>query len=60
LIGGLANPLASSLAKQLPALRAEIARAAEHFAAGRTTSADASRVEAVLQPVSDAEVRRTG
>jgi hypothetical protein len=52
--------LDDSLATQLRALGAEVARAAEHFAAGRITSPDASRVEAVLQPVSDAEVRRAG
>jgi FMN reductase len=46
------------LAAQLRALGGEVARAAEHFAAGRITSPDASRAEATLQPVSDAEVRR--
>jgi FMN reductase len=50
--------LDDSLARQLRALGAEVARAADHFAAGRITSADASRVEAALQPVSHAEVRR--
>jgi len=50
--------LDDSLARQLRALGAEVARAAGHFATGRITSADASRVEAALQPVSDAEVRR--
>jgi FMN reductase len=50
--------LDESLAAQLRALGAEVARAAEHFASGRITSPDASRAEATLQPVSDAEVRR--
>jgi FMN reductase len=50
--------LDESLAAQLRALGGEVARAAEHFAAGRITSADAGRVEATLQPLSDAEVRR--
>jgi FMN reductase len=50
--------LDESLAAQLRALGAEVARAAEHFATGRITSPDASRVEAALQPLSDAEVRR--
>jgi FMN reductase len=51
--------LDESLAEQLRALGAEVARAAEHFAAGRITSPDAGRAEAIIQPVSDAEVRRT-
>ena len=51
--------LNESVAAQLRALGAEVARAAEHFAVGRITSPDAQRVEATLQPVSDAEVRRT-
>jgi FMN reductase len=50
--------LDESLAAQLRALGGEVARAAEHFSAGRITSPDASRAEATLQPVSDAEVRR--
>jgi hypothetical protein len=53
--------LGGSLGQQsLRALGAEVARAAEHFAAGRITSPDAQRVEATLQPVSDAEARRAG
>jgi hypothetical protein len=43
---------------QLRALGGEVARAADRFAAGRITSPDAQRVEATMQPVSDAEVRR--
>jgi FMN reductase len=50
--------LDESLAAQLRALGGEVVRAAERFAAGRITSPDASRAEATLQPVSDAEVRR--
>jgi FMN reductase len=50
--------LNESIATQLRALGAEVARAAGHFAAGRITSSDAERAEAALQPVSDAEVRR--
>jgi FMN reductase len=50
--------LDESVAAQLRALGGEVARAAEHFAAGRITSPDAQRAEATLQPVSDAEVRR--
>ena len=50
--------LNQSVAVQLRALGAEVARAAGHFAAGRITSPEAGRVEAALQPVSDAEVRR--
>jgi len=50
--------LDESVATQLRALGAEVARAAEHFSAGRITSPDAGRAEATLQPVSDAEVRR--
>jgi hypothetical protein len=50
--------LNESLAAQLRALGGEVARAAEHFAAGRITSPEAGRAEATLQPVSDAEVRR--
>jgi FMN reductase len=50
--------LNQSVAGQLHALGAEVARAAAHFAAGRVTSPDAGQAEAALQPVSDAEVRR--
>jgi FMN reductase len=50
--------LDESLAAQLRALGGEVARSAERFAAGRVTSPDASRAEATLQPVSEAEVRR--
>jgi FMN reductase len=50
--------LDDSIASQLRALGGEVARAAEHFAAERITSPEAGRVEATLQPVSDAEVRR--
>ena len=49
--------LNEGLAAQLRALGAEVARAAERFAAGRITSPEAGRAEAALQPVSDAEVR---
>jgi FMN reductase len=52
--------LNESLATQLRALGGEVARAAGRFAAGRITSTDAGQVEATLQPVSDAEVRRAG
>jgi FMN reductase len=50
--------LNDTVAGQLRALGAEVARASEHFAAGRMTTAEASRAEATLQPVSDREVRR--
>ena len=50
--------LNDSLATQLRALGAEVARAAEHFASGRITSPDAGRAEATLQPLSEAEVQR--
>lgn len=50
--------LNESLAAQLRALGAEVARAADRFAARRITSPEAARAEATLQPVSDAEVRR--
>jgi FMN reductase len=50
--------LDESLAAQLRTLGAEVARAAERFAKGRITSHEAGNVEATLQPVSDAEVRR--
>ena len=49
--------LNESVAAQLHALGAEVARAAAHFAAQRITSPEAGRAEAALQPVSDAEVR---
>jgi FMN reductase len=49
--------LNESVATQLHALGAEVARAAERFAAQRITSPEAIRAEAALQPVSDAEVR---
>jgi FMN reductase len=52
--------LSESLAAQLRALGGEVARAAGHFASGRITTPEASRAEATLQPVSDAEVRRSG
>jgi len=45
-------------AKQLRALGAEVARAAERFAAGQITSPEARRAEAALQPVSETEVKR--
>jgi FMN reductase len=51
--------LSDGIASQLRALGGEVARAAEHFASGRITSPDAGRAEATLQPVSDAEVRRS-
>jgi FMN reductase len=50
--------LNESIASQLHALGAEVARAAEHFAAGRLTSSEAAQAEAALQPVSDTEVRQ--
>jgi len=50
--------LNEGLAAQLRALGGEVARAARHFTSGRITTPDASRAEAALQPVSDAEVRR--
>jgi len=50
--------LDDSVAAQLRALGAEVARAAEHFAAGRITSPEAERAEATLQPVSEGEARR--
>jgi len=50
--------LNDGIAGQLRTLGGEVARAAEHFAAGRITSLDAGRAEAALQPVSDVEVRR--
>jgi len=50
--------LDDSVATQLRALGAEVARAAGHFVTGRITSSEAERVEANLQPLSDREVRR--
>jgi FMN reductase len=50
--------LDDSVAAQLHALGAEVARAAEHFAVGRITSPEAERAEATLQPVSETEARR--
>jgi FMN reductase len=50
--------LNAGIVEQLHALGAEVARAAERFAAGRITSPDAARAEAAVQPVSDAEVRQ--
>ena len=50
--------LNDSVAAQLRTLGAQVVRAAEHFAAGRITTADAARAEAALQPVSEREVRR--
>jgi len=50
--------LSENLATQLHALGGEVARAADRFAGGRITSPDAQRVEATVEPVSDAEVRR--
>jgi FMN reductase len=50
--------LDDSVAAQLRALGAEVARAAGHFAAGQITSAEAERAEATLQPLSDSEVRK--
>jgi len=47
----------TSVARQLRALGAEVARAAERFAHGRITSSEAASTEARLQPVSDAEVK---
>jgi len=47
----------NSVARQLRALGAEVARAAELFAQGRITSSEAASTEARLQPVSDAEVK---
>jgi hypothetical protein len=47
------------IAALLRILGAEVATAAEHFAAGRITSSEAARTEATLQAVSDAEVPRT-
>ena len=52
------HALNESLAAQLQTLGAEVARAAGHFASGRLTTPEASRAEAALQPVSDAEVKR--
>jgi FMN reductase len=52
--------LNDSVAGQLRTLGAEVARAAERFANGRITSQAAGRVEATLQPVSDAEAKRAG
>jgi FMN reductase len=49
--------LDDAVASQLRALGGEVARAAEHFAAGRITSPEAEVAEATLQPVSDNEVR---
>jgi FMN reductase len=46
-----------SVARQLRALGAEVARAAGLFAQRKLTSAEAARTEALLQPVSDTEVR---
>jgi FMN reductase len=51
--------LDQTVADQLRTLGREVARAAEHFAAGRITSPEAARAEASLQPVSEAEIRRT-
>ena len=50
--------LNDTVAGQLRTLGAEVARAAERFASGRITSPAAAGVEATLQPVSDAEVKR--
>ena len=50
--------LDDSVAAQLRALGAEVARAAGHFAVGRITSPEAERAEATLQPVSESEARR--
>ena len=50
--------LNDTVAGQLRTLGAEVARAAERFASGRITSPAAGGVEATLQPVSDAEVKR--
>jgi len=50
--------LDDTVATQLRTLGAEVARAAEHFAAGRITSPEAARAEAALQPVSEGEARR--
>lgn len=50
--------LDDSVAAQLRTLGAEVARAAEHFAAGRITSPEAERAEATLQPVSETDARR--
>jgi FMN reductase len=52
--------LNEGVAVQLRTLGAEVARAAERFAAGRITSPEAARAEATLQPVSDSEVQRAG
>jgi FMN reductase len=49
--------LNGDIATQLRALGREVARAAEHFAAGQITSPEAGRAEATLQPVSEAEVK---
>jgi FMN reductase len=49
--------LDDAVASQLRALGAEVARAAEHFSAGRITSPEAGTAEATLQPVSEDEVR---
>lgn len=49
--------LDDAVASQLRALGGEVARAAEHFAAGRITSPEAGTAEATLQPVSEEEVR---
>jgi len=50
--------LEDSVASQLRALGAEVARAAEHFAVGRITSPEAARAEAALQPVRENEARQ--
>jgi FMN reductase len=50
--------LDDTVASQLRALGGEVARAAEHFSAGRLTSPEAGTAEATLQPVSEEEVRR--
>jgi FMN reductase len=49
--------LDDTVASQLRALGGEVARAAEHFSAGRLTSPEAGTAEAALQPVSEEEVR---
>jgi FMN reductase len=49
--------LDDTVASQLRALGGEVARAAEHFSAGRITSPEAGTAEATLQPVSEEEVR---
>jgi len=50
--------LDDAIAAQLHALGGEVARAAEHFASGRLTSAEAGRAEAAAEPVSEDEVKR--